>query len=82
MLAAAYPGIPGDFTAWRDELKRAWLDNVPHVIARDVLQRAQFDYRTAEGMYRLMLEATGDEHAAQTARNEIMLQKKIAAVTK
>jgi hypothetical protein len=82
LLAAAYPGIPGDFTGWPDELKRAWTSNIPHVIAMDILHRSQFDYRTPDGMYRMLFEATGDEKKAQAGRNEINLQKQIAAVTK
>ena len=80
LLAAIYPGIPGEYLEWPDTVKDSWHLNIPYVLAELEHQRAKVgNLKSAEGVYENILARTGDKDLASKVWAEIVANQKLAA---
>lgn len=78
MLAATYPGLPtsgpaGCWLFWPDELKQAYLDNVPYVVAERHRLEEDVTNPYLEALYR-----TGDKDHAEKELTKARTEAKLA----
>ena len=76
-----YPGIPDDYLDWPEHIKRAWLDNIPRVLAVEKLRELELDISTPEGLANLIKLATKDEELAEKVRVESIIQRKMTTLS-
>ena len=62
-----------------DELKEAWLANIPAVIIEEEKTKLLLDRTTKQGVYNRVMVMTGDAALAERLSNDFAVQQKLAA---